>query len=146
MTTQFLTDDLKSDEGCKLEAYPDPLSGAEPWTIGYGQTGRDICKGVVWTQEQADVALADAINTAEGELDQHAPWWRSMNDARQDVMVNMCFNMGWPRLSGFHKFLAAAEAGDYETAAEEMADSAWARQLPSRSTRLATQMRKGIRA
>lgn len=29
------------------------LSGA-PWTIGWGQTGKDVFKGVVWTKQQCD--------------------------------------------------------------------------------------------
>ena len=29
-------------EGCRLEAYPDPATGGEPWTIGYGHTGPDV--------------------------------------------------------------------------------------------------------
>lgn len=29
---------IKEFEGCHLSAYPDPLSGGEPWTIGYGTT------------------------------------------------------------------------------------------------------------
>jgi lysozyme len=39
--------------------------------------------------------LAEDVAKAEALFDAHAPWWRSLNDARQDVMVNLCFNMGW---------------------------------------------------
>ncbi|MGE8289880.1 MAG: lysozyme, partial [Stenotrophomonas sp.] len=42
-------------EGCRLKAYPDPASGGDPWTIGFGATGPGIRRGVVWTQQQADV-------------------------------------------------------------------------------------------
>ena len=60
--------DIKQEEGLRLNAYPDPLSHGDPWTIGYGSTGPDIRQGVVWTQEQADAALeADASRAA-------APW------------------------------------------------------------------------
>lgn len=45
---------IKPFEGCKLTAYPDPATGGDPWTIGWGATGPDIRKGVVWTQVQAD--------------------------------------------------------------------------------------------
>lgn len=42
-------------EGCKLTAYPDPGSAdGNPWTIGWGSTGKGIVKGTVWTQAQAD--------------------------------------------------------------------------------------------
>ncbi|MCX7132287.1 lysozyme [Aeromonas sp.] len=45
-------------ESCKLVAYPDPGSkNGEPWTIGWGHTGPEVRKGLVWTQEQADAAF-----------------------------------------------------------------------------------------
>lgn len=52
---------IKSYEGCKLKAYPDPGSGREPWTIGYGATGPHIERGLVWTQAQADARLAEDL-------------------------------------------------------------------------------------
>lgn len=45
---------IQKFEGCRLEAYPDPGTGGDPWTIGWGSTGPGIKKGVKWTQEQAD--------------------------------------------------------------------------------------------
>lgn len=39
----------------RFEAYPDPGSASgEPWTIGWGSTGPDIRKGVIWTQAECD--------------------------------------------------------------------------------------------
>jgi len=49
-------------EGCKLAAYPDPGTGGDPWTIGWGSTGPDIRKGTVWTQEQADARFAEHLD------------------------------------------------------------------------------------
>lgn len=46
---------IHSFEGCKLNAYQD--SGGV-WTIGFGHTGPDVHPGLVWTQQQADDALA----------------------------------------------------------------------------------------
>jgi GH24 family phage-related lysozyme (muramidase) len=52
---------IKQFEGCakkrpdgKFEAYPDPGTGGDPWTIGWGSTGKDIKRGLVWTQAQCD--------------------------------------------------------------------------------------------
>lgn len=145
MTTQFLVSDIKHDEGLRLEAYPDPVSHGEPWTIGYGSAGPEVHQGLVWTQEQAESALASDIARAERALDSNMPWWRSMCDVRQDVMVNLCFNMGAGRLSGFHQALAAMQAHDYEAAADQLLDSVWARQVGHRAIRLAAQMRTGTR-
>ena len=143
MTSPHLTDDLKRDEGLRLEAYPDPLTHAEPFTIGYGHTGPEVHLGLTWTQEQADQALDADIGRACRALDGNLPWWRSMSDLRQDVLANMCFNLGIGKLEGFHNTLAAMKAHDYESAADHMLDSAWARQVKGRATRLAEQMRSG---
>lgn len=51
---------IKAYEGCELKAYKCP---AGIWTIGWGQTGKDIKEGVVWTQEQADKSLEKTVNS-----------------------------------------------------------------------------------
>ena len=48
---------LKREEGLRLRAYPDPASGGDPWTIGYGATGPDIRRGTVWTEDHAEQDL-----------------------------------------------------------------------------------------
>jgi lysozyme len=70
-------------------------------------------------------------------------WWRGLNDTRQRVLANMCFNLGYPRLSKFKKFLAAAKDQDWETAADEMMDSKWATQVGDRAVRLREKMLNG---
>ena len=55
----------------------------------------------------------------------------------------MCFNLGYPRLSKFKKFLAAARNEDWETAADEMMDSKWATQVGDRAVRLREKMLNG---
>ena len=77
MTSPHLIPDLMSDEGCRLTAYPDPLSGGDPWTIGYGATGPSISKGTVWVQEQADADLFFA--TVEGNLSYDNPAQRKLD-------------------------------------------------------------------
>jgi lysozyme len=54
----------KRSDGC-FEAYPDPGSGGDPWTIGWGATGKGIVKGTVWTLAECDARLeADLIRFA----------------------------------------------------------------------------------
>jgi len=57
--------------------------------------------------------------------------------------MNMCF-MGIQKLLKFKKMLAAAEAGDYDKAADEILDSKYAKQVGARATRLAQMMRTGL--
>jgi lysozyme len=164
--TPHLEDDIARDEGFRLRAYPDPLSpraielrkpepqrlvgweklSGDPWTCGFGCTGPDVKEGTFWTLEEARKRLSVKIAEAIADLDRNLPWWRQLNDARQDVLVNMAFNMGWPTLSTFHNTLAAVKAGDYERADVGMLASRWAQQTKGRAKRLAAQMRTGERA
>ncbi len=64
---------IKGFEGCakkladgRMKAYPDPGTGGEPWTIGWGATGPGIGPGTVWTQDACDARLeADLVRYAE---------------------------------------------------------------------------------
>ena len=60
----------------------------------------------------------------------------SLPEEAQQVIVNMCFNMGAPRLSKFKKFIAGVNDGNWSTAAVEMMDSRWATQVGVRAERL----------
>ena len=88
------------------------------------------------TEDESDYLLSNDIDLCVEELEGTFPWFATLSDARQRVMVNMCFNLGLSRLLGFEKFLAAMEAGDWETAGIEMLDSKWAVQVGNRSERL----------
>jgi lysozyme len=152
MTTPLLADDLRRDEGLRLEAYPDPLTGAEPWTIGYGHTGTGIGEGLLWTAEQAEAALEADIAHACRLCDALIPWWRTLDDARQDVLGQMMFNMGWRSRDGAHglatfsRMLAAARIGDWRSAHDQMLASGWAHEVGPRARRLALQMLTGSHA
>ena len=66
-----------------------------------------------------------------------------MGEARQRALLNMCFNLGWPRLSGFKEMLLCLQAGSYARAAEEAKDSKWARQVGDRALRIAKLFEEG---
>ena len=135
---------LKIDEGCELTAYPDPLSGGDPWTIGYGSTGLGIEEGVTWTQPQADNALAAKLAANADELTTAIPWWAQLRDTpRGDVIENMTYNLGVRGLLGFPKTLACGRAGDYAGFATNMLESAWANQVGARAQRLSNLMATG---
>ncbi len=63
---------------------------------------------------------------------------------RQAVLVDMLFNMGLATFSKFTHFLAAMKIGNYTTAANEMVNSTWYRQVGSRAVRLTRIMRTGL--
>ena len=145
MTTPLLVSDLMRDEGLRLAAYPDPSSGGDPWTIGYGHTGADVTARTVWTGSEAADTLIEDIAIAQSELDEKLPWWRTLDDVRQDVMVEMAFNLGVEGLLGFQRTLAAVQVGRWATASADMLLSAWAGEVGPRATRLAAMMRTGSR-
>lgn len=64
---------LMQSEGCRLTAYPDPGTGGDPWTCGFGATGPDIVPGTVWTQAEADKRLMEDVARFEKAVDELVP-------------------------------------------------------------------------
>lgn len=99
------------------EAYPDPGSGGDPWTIGFGSTGPDVRPGTVWTRAQAEARLeADVREFAGGvvRLIGSAPTTQNEFDA----CVSLAYNIG---LGAFGKstLLRKHKSGDKAGAAGE---------------------------
>lgn len=130
MDLEQLYQDLERDEGVRLKPYAD-ITGK--LTIGVGRNLTDNGISAV----EAHRLLANDVAAAFDDLDRNAPWWRSLSADRQRGFVNMCFNLGWPRLSKFTKMLAALERGDGQNAAIEVLDSTWAKQVGERANRIA---------
>jgi lysozyme len=113
-------------EGCakkradgSIEAYPDPASGGDPWTIGWGTTGPDVKKGVVWTQKQCD----DRFTSHLGEFGEKVAKILGGSPTTQnqfDAMVSFAYNLGPGNLSS-STLLKKHKAGDYKGAAAEFA-------------------------
>jgi lysozyme len=95
------------------------------------------------TREQALLLLDNDVRRVERELTGAFSWFGGLDPARRDALVDMTFNLGLTRLRGFHRFLAAMGAGEYETAADEMLDSTWSRQVGDRALELSAMIRTG---
>lgn len=132
---RFVTQ-LRFHEGVKNLVYKDHL-GIE--TIGVGRNLRE--RGL--SDEEVDYLLQNDIKIVEDELDKTLPWWRDMSEVRQRALADLVFNMGMPRLHGFVKTLDALQRRDYQTAAEELLDSKYARQVGARAVRVAEMIRTG---
>tara|TARA_R110000868_G_scaffold26661_8_gene102429 strand:- start:1587 stop:2045 length:459 start_codon:yes stop_codon:yes gene_type:complete len=125
-----LVRDLIRDEAMMLRAYRCPSGRL---TIGVGRNIEDV--GI--TEAEALHLLDNDLTRVEGELDRNAPWWRGLPAPAQRGLVNMAFNLGWPRLAGFRKMLAALEGGNFTRAAAEALHSRWAKQVGARARRIA---------
>lgn len=128
-----LVEQLKLHEGKRNLPYEDTEGHL---TIGYGHN-----LDVPLSDKAIEQILLDDIATAESELDRIFPDWRDLSESRQNVLVDMMFNLGAPRYLSFVKFWAAMREEDYQTAAEEMVDSKWAIQVGTRAEVLADMMR-----
>jgi lysozyme len=131
-----LTQELMRDEGVKLKPY---RCTAGKLTIG---VGRNIEDNGISNEEAAFMLKAD-IKNCERDLDILLPGWKNFSDTRQRVLLNMVFNMGRARLSGFKKFLACLKMNDFTGAADQMMDSSWATQVGQRAVRLRDMMLRG---
>lgn len=137
MNRQRLIKSLIEHEGIRNLPYEDSVGKL---TIGIGHNLDDM----PLSNRAIEVICEDDIAVAEAELDRNWNHWRrDLSAARQNVLVEMVFNLGYPRFSKFVKFIAAIEDKDYDKAADEMLDSKWARQVGRRADNLAKQMRTG---
>ncbi len=127
--------DLKHDEGLRLKPYIDTVGKT---TIGYGRNLDD--RGI--SGHEAIILLEHDFIDAVTEVNVQFPWSRDLSPAQRRGLVNMCFNLGLPRLLGFKRMLAALQAGDGDRAADEALDSKWARQVGARARRVAALYRK----
>ncbi len=132
-----LRDMLIRHEGMRLHPY---LCQAGKVTIGIGRNLDD--NGI--TEEEATYLLGNDITRSVQEAYQAFPWLMYLDQTRCDVIISMCFNMGLTRMRTFKKFLAAAEVKDYDLAAAEMLNSAWAEQVPARAHELAEMFHTGL--
>ena len=82
---------LQEFEGCVLHAYPDPATGAEPWTIGYGHT-KGVKPGDTCTREQALAWLHEDVDWAEAAV--RANVKVPLEQHQFDALVSFTFNVG----------------------------------------------------
>lgn len=134
---------LEREEGKRFVAYPDPLTGGEPWTVGIGHTGPDVDKNTIWTEEQVTEAFDKDVARATNECEQHLPFFHSLNEARKAVLIGMAFQMGIKGLLKFVNTLKMVEKEDYSGASRGILSSKWAQQTPNRAKRMARQMLTG---
>ena len=139
MNIDKLREQLKIDEGVRYEIYNDHL-GYPTCGIGHlivegdEEHGKPI--GTKVSSDRVNELFDQDVSKFVEETKKVFPDLEDKPEEVQQVAINMCFNLGEPRLSKFKKFIAAVNEERWEDASAEMLDSLWARQVGERATRL----------
>ena len=139
MNIDKLREQLKIDEGVKYEIYEDHL-GYATFGIGHLITDKDPEYG--WpvgtkiSEDRVNEVFNSDVEKFINEAKKIFPDLDNKPESIQLVLVNMCFNLGAPRLSKFKKFIAAINNEEWIEAAVEMMDRRWAQQVGPRAMRL----------
>mgnify|MGYP005697214737 FL=1 len=144
MDLQRLREDLEIDEGVKHEIYLDHL-GYPTFGIGHLVTDTDPEHGQpVGTAVSNDRVIEAFESDLVGVMSDCERLYSDFGDLpeeAQQVIANMMFNMGRPRLSKFKGMKRGVDARDWNIAADEMVDSRWYRQVTNRADRLVQRIR-----
>jgi len=155
-TSHFL-DKVIQHEGMVLTVYQDTL-GIDTIGIGRNLKDRGISKeeldhmdipsmAVIYehgiTEADARYLALNDIKIVEEELCRVKPIVHELDSVRQLILMDMAFNMGVPRLCKFKRMWNAIQESKFDSAAREMLDSRWAKQVKSRAIKLSVAMEKG---
>jgi len=130
-----LVERVKYHEGYRANAYQDSVG---VWTIGYGTNLQTL----TLDKELAERWLLEELEGCREAVDDYIGGM-GLDNARREVLIEMAYNLGFAGLMKFRRMWAAIQNHDFETAAAEMLDSKWARQVGRRADSLAELMRAG---
>lgn len=104
---------LEYFEGRRNEAYPDPATGGEPWTIGVGHTGPEVHKHLMWSDEKIEEVLTADLVKFEADVSKLINGNR-IEQGQFDALVLFAFNVGGAALASstlLRKFMAGDKRG-----------------------------------
>lgn len=144
MDIEKLREQLKIDEGCVNSVYLDHLNLP---TVGIGhlvtewddEYGKPV--GTEVSEERVNELFDKDVQVTIDECKLLYNNFDELPEEAQQIIANMMFNMGRPRLSRFHKMKRAVDAGDWEEAGNQMKDSRWYDQVTTRADRLVKRMK-----
>lgn len=144
MDIEKLKEELAIDEGVKHEVYLDHL-GLPTFGIGHlilesdPEHGCEV--GTPVSDDRVTEAFESDIKTVLSDCDKLYSDFADLPEEAQRIIANMMFNLGYPRLSKFKGMKRGVDARDWNSAADEMVDSRWYRQVTNRAQRLVDRMR-----
>ncbi len=144
MDIEKLREQLKIDEGCVYEIYNDHLGYP---TFGIGHLVREsdpengLPTGSPISESRVVEAFEQDVQTVLSDCAILYPDFDELPEEAQQVIANMMFNLGRPRLSAFKGMKAGVDSRDWNEAADQMVDSRWYRQVGARAERLVERIR-----
>ena len=108
-------------------------------TIGYGFAIKDL----VMDEDIAEIILERKLKSLVSRVNKKFPFVEDLPESIQEVVYEMCFQMGLSGFSKFKKTIQLLRLGDYEAGSVEMLDSRWAKQTPNRAKRLSDIVKNG---
>jgi len=144
MDIDKLREEIAYDEGSVNEIYLDHL-GLPTFGIGHlvidsdPEYGQPV--GTPVSEDRCNSAFDSDVQTVLADCNILYPDFDELPEEVQRIIANMMFNMGRPRLSKFKGMKRGVDAKDWNSAADEMVDSNWYRQVTKRADRLVARMR-----
>ena len=136
MDRSRLIDQLVKHEGLRLKPYVDTV-GKVTIGVGHNLTDNGLPQHIV--MELLEMDIDDAVKLLDP-----LPWYQSLDSVRQEVIVNMTFNLN-RKILDFKNMIRAIQIGDWDEAANSILNSKFGKQVGNRAVDLATQMRLGTR-
>ena len=127
--TNDLLKAVKLSEGFRDRVYKDSL-GID--TIGYGFAIKDL----VLDEDISEMILERKLEALIERVNKRFNFVKCLPDEAQEVIYEMCYQLGVTGVSKFKKTLLYLENEEFNMASKEMLDSKWARQTPNRAKRL----------
>ena len=124
-----LLENIKKHEGFVEHVYDDSLGIP---TIGYGFAIKDL----ILDEDIAEEILIRKLERLKRSAYNRFKWLEDSPIEIQEVVIEMCYQLGVRGVSKFKKTISFLKNGDWVKASEEMLDSLWAKQTPNRAKNL----------
>ena len=141
MDFEELKERIKEHEGFRNKVYLDHLGNR---TIGYGHLCLPNEKwddDKIYDSKELNKTFEYDFNIACKDAEKLIAK-DSIHPDAFGCLVNLTFNIGFPRASKFVKMLAALKKQEYKIAAKEILDSRYANQVPNRARELSEILEK----
>tara|TARA_R100000988_G_scaffold75113_1_gene39644 strand:+ start:9650 stop:10093 length:444 start_codon:yes stop_codon:yes gene_type:complete len=135
---------LEIDEGVKYEVYLDHL-GKKTFGIGHltiaGDPENNMEVGTPVSEKRVQEVFDKDVQSVIDDCKRLHNDFNSLPEECKQIIGNMMFNMGLPKMKAFKKMNKAIEERNWEEASRQMIDSKWYKTVTNRADRLVQRMK-----